>query len=369
VRQLISIITEQILRQVKTDEINMVRLERFDDPLVYRAVCERLRSDRNIRVLIPKLTVEKYRQFLAENKPQWQQALTYLHQGDNPTFNAQADKAYAQKSYVDLEQAITRWRNEAPNLAPGALVLLMGTEAAPDDTGSLKDTTFVISPRELIDWLSNDYSAWFRGVLSECGIEDKEVNRAIHTLYRTIFSRVNTNLFRLSEFIDNLHAIPFSTGQELIEHICETLNVTWKIPSIINTKYVPKVSKLSKGRLSDAKIITNAIDFIERKDDIPSSSVLKKIEAKFDKFAEKNNVVENVPFPGDTQQFGSYSEFKQCVLNFMQGIDLVKNRKSLLNLDYAIIEQILGTKLPAAQQRINPQRLLANLWMPMLACS
>lgn len=353
-RQLISIITEQILRQVKTDEINMVRLERFDDPLVYRAVCERLRSDRNIRVLIPKLTVEKYRQFLAENKPQWQQALTYLHQGDNPTFNAQADKAYAQKSYVDLEQAITRWRNEAPNLAPGALVLLMGTEAAPDDTGSLKDTTFVISPRELIDWLSNDYSAWFRGVLSECGIEDKEVNRAIHTLYRTIFSRVNTNLFRLSEFIDNLHAIPFSTGQELIEHICETLNVTWKIPSIINTKYVPKVSKLSKGRLSDAKIITNAIDFIERKDDIPSSSVLKKIEAKFDKFAEKNNIVENVPFPGDTQQFGSYSEFKQCVLNFMQGIDLVKNRKSLLNLDYAIIEQILGTKLPSSPAKDKP---------------
>jgi len=100
-RQLISVITKQILRQVKVDEVNMVRLERFDNPLVYRAVCERLRSDSNIRVLVPKLTVEKYRQFEGEKNQQWQQALTYMHQGDNPAFDAQP--AIPNSSTISIE--------------------------------------------------------------------------------------------------------------------------------------------------------------------------------------------------------------------------------------------------------------------------
>lgn len=344
-RQLISVITEQILRQVKTNDVNMVRLERFDNPIIYRAVIENLRHSSKIRILVPKLTVEKYRMFAAENNPNWQMALNYLHKGDNPMLDPGSDKAYAEKSYVDLEQAITKWRNEAPNLEQGALVLLMGTEAASDDTGSLRDTTFVISPRELRNWLSSDYSAWFQAVLSDNAIGSKEVNTAIHTLYRTLFKRVNTNLIRLSDFIDGLQKMQFSTAQELIDYICETLNVTWGIPSIINTRYVPKIAKLSKGRLSDAKIITNAIDFIERKDDIPTDSAVKKIKTKFEIFAEESNIVETNPFPEDTAQFSSYQDFEQCVLDFMCGIQINDNRQKLLKVDYAVIEQILGTKI------------------------
>lgn len=353
-KQLISVITEQILRQVNPNEINMVRLERFDNPIIYRAVCENLRHSTKIKALVPKLTVEKYHQFMSEDNPNWQKALIYLHKGDNQTYDSNGGATYFEKSYVDLEQAITKWRNEAPNLVAGSLVLLMGTEAAPDDTGSLKDTTFVISPRELIAWLSSDYSAWFQSVLSDNSISAKEVNAAIHTLYRTIFSRVNTNLFRFSEFIDSLNATQFSTGQELIEHICETLNITWGIPSIVDSKYVPKIPKLSKGRLSDAKIILSAIDFIERKDDIPSDSAMKKIEAKFAKYAEANGIIEAVPFPEDTALFPSYTAFKKCVLDFMRGIDLHKNREILLKLDYAIIEQIIGTKIGGTTPKDKP---------------
>ena len=355
-RQLVSVITEQILRQVKENEINMVRLERFDNPFIYRAVCENLRNCSKIRMLVPKLTVEKYRQFVAENNPNWQLALNYLHKGDNQTLNLEADTEYARKSYVDLEQAITKWRNEAPNLAPGTLVLLMGTDAAPDDSGSLKDTTFVISPRELTAWLSSDYSAWFKTVLSDNSIATKEVSVAIHTLYRTIFQRVNTNLFKLSEFIDGLHALEFHTAQDLVEYICETLNNTWGIPSIADKRYVPKVSALSKGKLSAAKIITSAIDFIERKDDIPSDSAMRKIETKFEKYAETCAIIDSNPFPEDTAQFASYKDFKQCVLDFMRGIDLNTNREQLLKVDYAIIEQILGTKLGSPPAKDKPTR-------------
>ena len=38
-RQLISVITSQILNQIKPNEINMVRLESFDSPIIYKSTC------------------------------------------------------------------------------------------------------------------------------------------------------------------------------------------------------------------------------------------------------------------------------------------------------------------------------------------
>lgn len=348
-KQLISVITKQILKQIRQNEINMVRLESFDSPIIYRSVCENLRQSDRVHTLIPKLTLEKYRQFETANNLNWTQALMYLHKGENLSFSASPDAQYAERSYVDFAQAITKWRNESPNMPAGqtSLVLLMGTEAAPDDAGSLKDTTFVISPREIISWLGNDYSEWFVGVLEEDSINSEETRKALHTLYRTIFSSANVNIFKLSSFIDELHSMQFSTSQELVCYICETLNVTWGIPSISNSKSVPKVQKLCHGKISDAKIITNAIRFIERADDIPSASALNKLKEKFKKYAEDNEIDVDVPFPEETAQFHSYKAFEKCVIDFMCGIDLVVNRERLLKTDYAIIEKIIGTKLPS----------------------
>lgn len=352
-KQLISVITEQIQKQIRQNEINMVRLESFDSPIIYRSVCENLRQSNCVRTLIPKLTLEKYRQFEAACNPNWTQAMMYLHKGDNISFSASPDAQYANQSYVDFAQAITKWRNESPNMPAGqtSLILLMGTEAASDDSGSLKDTTFVISPREIIGWLANDYSEWFVDVLKENAINSEETRKALHTLYRTIFSSVNVNIFKLSAFIDEIHSMQFFTSQELVCHICETLNVTWGIPSIIDAKSVPKVQKLCHGKISDAKIITNAIRFIERADDIPSASALNKLKDKFKKYAEDNNIDVDAPFPEETAQFPSYKAFEKCVVDFMCGIDLVVNRERLLKIDYAIIDKIIGTKLKSKSSR------------------
>lgn len=355
-KQLISVITNQIIKQIRPNEINMVRLENFDNPIIYRSVCENLYQSNQVHKLVPKLTLEKYLQFEAERKPQWIQSLAYLHKGNNTTHNTEPDTAYAEHSYVDFDQAITKWRNESPNMPSGktSLILLMGTEAAPDDAGSLKDTTFVISPREIIDWLGADYSDWFSGVLHQNGIYNNEARKAIHTLYKTIFSSINVNIFKLSNFVDSLDALSFSTDQELIGYICETLNSTWGIPSIVNSKFVPKVQKLSLGRMSDAKIISSGIRFIERADDIPSTSAVMKLKKKFEKYAENNSIDVTASFPEETAQFKNYAEFETCVINFMCGIDIATNRKELLNLDYAIIDQIIGTRLPSQPSQKAP---------------
>ena len=345
-KQLISIVTAQILRQIKANEVNMVRLESFDNPIIYKSVCENLLHSGRVPNLVPKLTLEKYREFEATQKPNWAQSINYLHKGYNSTFDSCGDASYAEKSFIDLAQAITKWRNEAPDLPAGSLVLLMGTEAAPDDKGSLKDTSFVISPRELIHWLQNDYSEWFASVLSENSIDGDDARRSIHTLYRAIFKSVNINIFKLSEFIDELSLMQFSSIQDLLGYICETLNTTWGIPSVMDPKYVPRANKLAKGRLVDAKIITNGINFIERSDDIPTSSVLEKLKKKFEKYALTKDIDLSLPFPTDTAQFTNYDAFERCVLDFMCGIDLAHNRKELLKVDYSIIDQIIGTKLP-----------------------
>lgn len=139
----------------------------------------------------------------------------------------------------------------------------------------------------------------------------------------------------------------FASCQELISYICETLNVVWDVPSIVSTKYVPKVNNLSSGRLSSAKIITSAIGFINRADDIPSAYALKKLKEKFAKFATDKDINCTAPFPSDTPLFPNYNDFEECVINFVCGMDLKANRAKLLAVDYAIIDQIIGTKLPA----------------------
>lgn len=347
-KQLISVISEQIAQQIRLGEVNLVRLENFDDPILYKSICEHLRSSGQISSFIAKLTLEKYRQFSAVRQPAWEQALMYLHQGANVAYTEVRSAAYDAASFVDFENAITKWRNESPNLSAGqtSLVLLMGTEAATDDAGSLKDTTFVISPREIIAQLQVDYSRWFADVMKDNAFDNVEARKAIHTLYRTLFSSININIFKLSGFVDSLEAIQFVSCQELIAYICETLNTTWLVPSIMMPRAVPKVSTLSKERMEAAKIITDAVNFIERTEDIPSKSEINKLRSKFDQYAKDHIDDVDAAFPADTALFSSFRKFEECVINFRCGIDLKENREKLLKTDYSIIDKIIGTKLP-----------------------
>lgn len=351
-KQLISVIIKHISRQIQPDEINMVRLENFDDPVIYKSVCEELRAGGRTPGFVAKLTLAKYRQFSSENRPEWTQALNYLHQGTNPVYAEPRSAAYNAGSFVDFENAITKWRNESPNMPAGqtSLVLLMGTEAAVDDAGSLKDTTFVISPQKIIEDLGKDYSEWFVEVMRSGGFDNKESHKAIHTLYRALFSGINIDIFKLSGFIDELQAVQFTSCQELIGHICETLSTTWLVPSIMDSKAIPKVSALSEEKLRAAGIITDAIDFIERvnADNLLSKAAILKLQSKFQQYAEKYVDDVNSAFPADTAQFPNFQAFEDCVIGFQRGMNLKENREKLLKVDYAIIAEIVRTKLPRA---------------------
>ena len=72
-KQLISVIHNQIKQQIRPGKVNMVRLENFDHPILYKSVCEQLQNSGEIPGFNAKLTLEKYRQFSA-GQPAWEQA-------------------------------------------------------------------------------------------------------------------------------------------------------------------------------------------------------------------------------------------------------------------------------------------------------
>lgn len=350
-KQLVSVLTTQIERLINSSarKTIIIRLECIDDPRVYWMVCDHLSKLPEISVFIAKLSREKYFSFSKEAQPEWALSLQKLHQGDNPMYSDTINEQYSEKSYVDFGNAITKWRNESASLDVDktSLVLLMGTEAAPD-TGGLADTSFVISPKEIIADLSSDYSSWFQKILHQNNIESKDCSTAIHTLYKVIFANTNIDIFKLSSFVDQLNQLTFNSSQDLINYICETLNTTWGIPSIKNPIFVPKVSGLAKGKVSSGKIIERAIRFIERADDIPSESRLNGQEEQFKKYLEKRTIDESepldpyMPFPKDAPVFSSFYAFHDCYFDFVRGKNIEENRSLLLKTDYAIVADILG---------------------------
>ena len=343
-KKLIDVLTAQIANQLQRGKTNIIRIESFDNPIVYSSVCMALEA--KVDVLIAKLAKDKYEEFAAAERTDWDAAICFLHKGKNAAFSLTTDATYQENSYIDFNNAITKWRNESANILTGqtTLVLLMGTEAA-TDVGGLADTSFVISPKELLNVLAADYSQWFVPVLERNSINTPECRKAIHTLYKALFSSVNVNVFTLSDFIDELEAESYDTAQELINYICETLNRVWKVPSIIASRQVPKIQALSKGQQRSAKAIINAVKFIERSEDIPTESKIRALEKKFNKYAEKNGIEMNEPFPADDHLFSSFITFKECVIDYLCGRNIETNRSLLLKLDYAIIAEIIDTKL------------------------
>lgn len=345
-KQLVNVLLREIIKQVEPYQSNIVRIEGIDNPLIYQNICQKLDIAKELDEVVPKITREKYDFFVHAGKPEWEKALSFLHQGRNTVFSKNISGVYAEKSFVDFNNAITKWRNESANHneQKTTLILLMGTEVAPD-TGGLADTSFVISPKEIIANLSKDYSAWFDQVIENNGIHE-DYRKAIHTFYKVLFSQISTDIFKLSDFIDSLDELSFSSVQEIIAHICETLNDTWNIPSIIDKKAVPKVSALNKGTMNSAKILTSSIKFIDRADDIPTSGAIHKLHQKFIKYATEQGIDTSMPFPESDPQFNDYGDFEKTVVDFMQGVDLNLNRQKLLRIDFAIVNAIIGTKLP-----------------------
>ena len=349
---LINYLSNLIIEQINVNSTNIIRVENFDNPGLYRKICENLKNNTTIDHFVAKLALEKYKEFQSANNLSWNSDLAYLNQGNNPALSDELSEMYKDNSYVDFNNAITKWRNESASerFTGTSLILLLGTEAA-TDIGGLSDTSFVVSPKEIIEVLKDDYSLWFDHLLEINDLKSSETKVAIHTLYKALFSGRNVNLFKLSSFVDQAEKYTYTTIQDLIEYICETLHEQWDIPSIFDEKEIPRANLLSSGQIKKASIITDAIKFIDRADDIPTERKINTYIKQFAKYADEKGIVVSDPFETESEVFASYNEFRDVVIGYICGKSINENRIRLMKVDYATIKGILGTKLP----KVNPK--------------
>ena len=343
--KLIDSFIHKILLQIKSKKTSLIRLEGIDDIEIYYHICKYFSDLSELDNCIIKLTKEKYDEFCAKSSNHV--ALNFFLQGKNTVLDEPVTDSYRINSYVDYDNAITKYRNQAPENEDDktVLILLLGTEEAQDE-GSLSETSYLITPQEIIDDLRVDYSKWFESLLVENSIKTDAVLKSINTIYKALFSDFNTDIVKLSAFIEDSSNLSFSTGQEFIDHIFETLRDYWNIMSIKDIKYIPKISKLQTEKASAIKILKDDIKFITSSEDIPSKSAIDKIIKKMSKFVDENSINKDAPFPEYESVFSNFEHFQGTIINYLNGKNLDENRELLKKLDYSIIHQIMGAKLP-----------------------
>lgn len=343
--KLIDSFIRKILLQVKSQKTSLIRLEGIDDIEIYYHICKYFSNLSELDNCIIKITKEKFDEFCSKSSNHI--ALNFFLQGKNTVLDDPVTESYRINSYVDYDNAITKYRNQAPENEDDktVLILLLGTEEAQDE-GSLSETSYLITPQEIIDDLRVNYSNWFESLLEANNIKTDDVLKSINTIYKALFSDFNTDIVKLSTFIEDSGNLSFSTGQEFINHIFETLKDYWNIMSIKDIKYIPKVSNLKTEKASAIRILKDDIKFIMSSEDIPSKSAIEKIIKKMSKFVDANSINKDDPFPENESVFPNFHQFQNAVIDYLNGKNLTENREQLKKLDYSIIHQIMGSKLP-----------------------
>lgn len=316
----------------KADNISIIRLEGFENPIIYMEICKYFKLSTKIN-LEAKLSRERYLEFKEANNYNWILALRNLE--DN--------------HFIDDEGTMTRLRNKSTELRKEDdiknLVILMGTELV-EDKGGLADF-YKITPEIILKLVKKNYSAWFNDIIPEVST-DKDIKKAINTFFKVLFKNINVNLLSLSELVDELDKINIGTADDLFEEVCFRLSNKWGIPNIIDTKKIPKTRDLKSEKIKSAEILEKAYKFINRVQFNKglSNSKLKNYIGKIDKYAEEEGIDLDLKFPIDTEIFNNYNEFKDSLLDFIMGKNNYELKKKFLELDFAIVDKVLNIKLP-----------------------
>lgn len=319
----------EIEKQAKKGKLSLIRIEGIDTPIIYKEVCEYL-SKSNKFNLIAKLSIEKYNKFREKESLSWKYVLDYLK--DN--------------NYIDEDGSMTKIRNSSVEFldkSKKTIILLMGTELVLDK-GGLADF-YCISPETILKKLKKDYSSWFMELFESNNLKEEYI-KGIHSIFKTVFKNINIDLIKYSNLIEKLETKSYHSEQDLCEDIYSSLNLYWGIPSIKNDKKVPKLKSLKSGT-KDCTIISKAVKFITRSDykDLLSKSRLNTIAEKIDKYVDDNNIDRNNRFPEEDPIFDNYEDFKQVLIEFINGKNLAVNKSKLLNMDFVIINDILNVKI------------------------
>lgn len=348
-KYIINLVTNNIVSNIKknSDE-SLFLINGFEDLRIYVHICEQLTLAANNmnKTINIKLAKNKWEYFKEKNA-----GSPLLH-------------TMYQNNWISDAESTTHYRN----LHEEDILVLMGTETEDDISGSLKDI-YEIRCDRLTDFLPKSkgrvcYSDIFDYLGTNFSDQEKDV---VNKLYRDLFELVTPNICKLSSFLDD-NISQITTITDFIEIFYNTLP-TWGIPKRQNG--LPKVNQIKGRNLLRGQY--NFINGVPFKSFTPS--LFNKYKKKIELYNEELKEYSSAWDGWNTQSITSYDEFSNVILSFIKGDRSVKTRNLLLNLDYAIVEDVLGLKLPTeaspkkAVEKIygNPLKVFATVYLNTLA--
>ena len=309
-----------ISKQIVPGKTNLIRIEGVEYPLVYQALYKTLRN-KYAENLHAALSGEKFSQFKDAATPETSPVLHW----------------FVDQGLVLENDTLTWMRNQAANEQADktSVYLLMGAEAV-QDRGGLEDFSSIMTS-ELVEDLSSDYSAWFKDTFDNYGFDATHL-KTINGIYRTLFSAIRVDAMQLSRFVDALDDMTFDSPRDVIGIIYGTLDQYWNIPRIENRLKLEVESK------ADIALLSSAIGFIQRKEEIVKRIQSKKLEKQLANYVEEHEINREAAFPEETPCFSNFGEFVKALRDFGAGKNQSELRDKFISFDYSIIAEILGIK-------------------------
>ena len=306
-------------KAVDTQNETMIRVDGFESVELYEKIAQKTKQ-----VLSGKGITSEIR--LAKNK--WDE---FSKNSDNSTVL----QSMKQNGWVAEAQSITFYRN----LHNSNVLVLLGTEDEEDKGGLLN--FYSITPDKLVKNLNGKYHKVFLNEIESLGDDDKDI---VDRLYKYLFEFVPKDICKLSDIIDSW------SGQIVnIRDFYELFFEALPLWGLEKQKYDLPVDK--KGNLNKNCLRSN-YNFINRnlfsKMSMPQ---YKKYMAKIDYYPK----AELAKFNSDhecwsDQKVNNYDDLAVVLKEFIGGENVEENRKLLIGVDFAIIEDVLGIGIPVEKK-------------------
>lgn len=314
-----SYITEQILKLVishkpDTNGETMIMINGFDELAIYEQVARLITNAFKSSPL--KIDIK-----LAGKK--WNE----LRESSDSTIA----QSMISNDWIADKESVTYYRN----LHQNNILVLMGTEDE-EDIGGLKNC-FTITPESLLNDINEEYSS----VLSQCfdfALSPDDTD-CINKMYRNLFEFIAPDICKLSDCATKWNNC-FSSFEDFIYDFFQSL-IDWGLPRC--TLKVPTRKQIEKK----GNFLRTEYQFISRKlFSKISKSQYANLLHKLQRYDEEEKTYSSIWDGWGAQGFSDYEDFCQTLLAFVRGEDVDNNKKRLLQLDYAVIDEILNIKLP-----------------------
>lgn len=317
------IIDDINLSILKNREESLFLINGFEDIAIYVKICEELTdiANDNGKSINIKMAKNKWNYFKKNY-----QGSPCLHKME-------------QNEWISEEESTTYYRNQHNE----DILILLGTEEEEDISGSLRDI-YEIRCDRLFELLpKSNGKIIYSDMIEYLGINfNKQEKMAIDKLYRDLFELVTPDICKLSSFWDeNITSI--TTINDFIRVFFNSLPI-WNIPKRVDN--LPTM-----GQINNRNLLKNQFNFINGIPFNPfTPTMYKKFETKIERYNDENHKYSSNWAGWNNQKIGSYDNFKETILSFIKGNRSQKIKNELLDLDYSIVEDILGLKISSNKQ-------------------